>query len=224
MPGWKIALEIGTFIAVLGAFGATAYYASVTVKMWHEMQLQNRPWIGISKIEVADDITYKDGGFYFKFRYVLKNVGRSPGIALVYGTVVDVYDEEELKCFCDHQRAEIDKSGFESNGSLVLHVVLPELETDFYESPTQYWTIHREMVSLHVAGYIQPYNVGCVFYRFDNEPPKRFHETRFYGEITLADKGNPPPPWKSYGIKLDRPQISMYDLRVVNVFLTQKAD
>lgn len=233
----KYLLEFFTVFLALGLFVVTWTYTRYTYEMWCEMQAQThisqegqRPWIGVSKIEVADDLIYKDAGVEFKFNYVLKNVGRSPGLAVVYGKVVDVQNEKALKDFCDQKRAEMDKNGIDSNekGSLILHVVLPELETAFYESPPQPWVIHREMVGVHEPGYIQPYNVGCVFYRFINDPPKSVHETRFYGEITLADpKGLPPPPWKSYGIKidrLDRHKIRMKDLLVVNAFLTQTAD
>jgi hypothetical protein len=41
-PGWKIALEIGTFLAALGAFIATAIYAYITHRIYTEAQKQTK--------------------------------------------------------------------------------------------------------------------------------------------------------------------------------------
>jgi len=54
-PWWKITLEIGMLLATTGAFIAAAIYASVSHKMWVEMQTQTelseRPWINIVDVK-----------------------------------------------------------------------------------------------------------------------------------------------------------------------------
>ncbi|MGC2464069.1 MAG: hypothetical protein WA517_02665 [Candidatus Acidiferrum sp.] len=92
-PRWKIAVDVGMLLATVGAFGAAAYYAHISKKMWYEMKTTNfqnktqweaehRPWMGLDGINFTaikfSSLRPSLISLHLEGTMVLKNFGTYP--------------------------------------------------------------------------------------------------------------------------------------------------
>jgi hypothetical protein len=89
IPRWKIALDVGMFLATVGAFIAAAIYAGITHRMWTEMQQQTciqreattnakRAWIGLSETPKVQVSSLAGKTYSANTELSIKNFGEGP--------------------------------------------------------------------------------------------------------------------------------------------------
>jgi hypothetical protein len=228
----------------IAAFGAVVTYTVVSCNQWKtaEKQLEatERPWIGVSKIDVYGPLTYTDGKTkaIFQLRYTLKNVGRSPAIVGIYGKIINADERDirehdwqtEQRNICQPARAEADRSGDKWHPPWVVIPEFPMIYDVPYDGKTPEWDSHidqplvidQQTVKSN-GGTFVPKNVGCVLYRstIDNKT----HQTEFSADISMVGPdGHAPPPGGSRRINLRDGDIPAEKLSVIDVLMTGKAD
>jgi hypothetical protein len=159
--GWKLwvfALNIATFIAVV-------FYASVTKRMWTEMQKQSaiqrdtlinseRAWVGQSGPIWLEFFTGNDKRLASKTHVTLENFGHSPALGVVaMATVVENSDlAHSAETTCKFARAEagfkvpgmfVGKSDIQHTGQTIFPQQKWQLEAALLTSSAQieFWSI-----------------------------------------------------------------------------------
>ena len=109
--GWKVVLEVATFIVAVLGFSAAAIYACITYQMWHEVQRGNdaaisnfvreeRAWLGFSlgDLQIQQDaISKKPQALLIPFQIV--NTGKTVAKKSAGTAVVTVINKGEKLSF-----------------------------------------------------------------------------------------------------------------------------
>jgi hypothetical protein len=95
-PRWKVVLEVGMLLATAGAVIAAAIYASITHRMWTEMQQQTciqrnaamnaeRAWVGLDGSPRVDVGLLENGKLGANIQFAVKDYGKGPALSVMAG-------------------------------------------------------------------------------------------------------------------------------------------
>jgi hypothetical protein len=188
-------LTIGTWLAFLAA----AIYAGITLKIWHEMQVQTnvqrqayvtaqRPWVKV-KHRIIKPLTFnvpawKGPVASMLIEDTLENVG--PTIALnvfSWEDVIPINGDYTLRDARARQNQWCDASRHRDINHLSGYMLFPKdpfVQNSTVGPPMEAVIKAAEANSIGLPGKVGFVLVGCICYRSSFEPTTNpFHETRF---------------------------------------------
>jgi hypothetical protein len=228
-PAVKIAITTLGFTAIYSLVTIGLYLIGnrATITAQKQLELSERPWIGIRAIDI-ESLTYDSGDPtkpVFRLRYQLENIGHSAGSPGVFGNIIMSNDRFAYDLDADTVCDKATKPGWRPewtiipNSGMIYDVVYDGQHDDFTQrdhSPQFKIDPQRIHESLRLT------NVGCILYRstIDN----KIHQTPFVAQISMLDSsGKPPRPSGQLPISFsNRP--SAEKLCVIDVLLTGEAN
>jgi hypothetical protein len=186
-PAWwrtasdKFAFFVALFTAVLAV--VAGLQTCVLKNQLTEMKNEQRPWIGVPRIESRKWPEIDGDVVNFALAFILKNYGHSPAVVRV--TAAIIWDPQETiwnarqKHICDDENREVRINGWGEQWT-----VLPNDEWPYY-LPKIPLDTNVSQIQQVTGGLYTPLLVGCVVYRSSVNPDLR--QSAFVGTLSVEN-------------------------------------